>query len=204
MSKTVQITPVASAGSGELKNDNTSSFNGARTDTSADFIDTDADTDLVTNKDGSTWVVGRQFYPFNISSIPKGVRIKSAKLVLKGGTVTAHDDGYFSLCVQESSQSSVSSLSVNDFDNLTINSPTELTTRITVADGDQELVFNKTGRDLIKSILKNETTYLKLVVRTSRDVDNSAPAGYNRKEAINSNTTYLEVTYTRSGAASMM
>ena len=129
----------------------------------SDFIFADRET-------GTNFTVSRQFYPFDTSSIPDTDTISSATFSFYQ---TNAGSGVRSVGLVQTSQASMSSLALADFDTCgAVNSATEGATRVTAtAVQYQDFALNATGLTWI-----DKTGYTKLGTRLSKDLDNSAPA----------------------------
>lgn len=125
-----------------------------------------------------TYYVQRTFWPFDSSSLGSSATISSATFSLYGTTTTADADSV-SIGVIQTTQTDPTSLAVGDYDNLTLNSPTEGATRISAASWNtaayNDFALNASGLSWI-----DKTGYTKLGCRISRDIDNSAPTGLNQ------------------------
>ncbi len=79
-------------------------------------------------KSGTSYLVGRTFYPFDTSSIPANAEISSATFVpyFTSGTSNGQNDGWDFITVVQSSQGTHTTLTTADFDTAgAVTSPTE-------------------------------------------------------------------------------
>lgn len=123
---------------------------------------------------GVNYFSHRVFLSWNTSAIPDDAIIDSASLTLQiSGKDTTNDA---SMCLTGHTADSDTVLADADYNNITLNSPVEYSARSAnwstiPLNTDFVLTLNASG---IAAISK--TGYTKLCLRSSRDVDNSAPA----------------------------
>ena len=153
-------------------------------------------------KDGTTddrFGIGRAFYPIDTSAIPDTDEISSATLSLYANTKQTT----VNLVMSNQTQSNTAALALADYDQITLNSPTEYATRKSSGDYSTSAYvgwsLNSTGLAGI-----SKTGYTKLSIRTANDVDDSEPANatylgiyfYGSTETGTTKDPYLSVTYT--------
>lgn len=135
--------------------------------------------------------------------------------VINGGTVTAGNIHQF-VCTTSPSEFSGSigittqtmanplSLANNDYDNITLNSPTELITRKTIL-GTSKNAMNTWGLNAAGLAAVSTSGYTLFCVRGSFDIDNSDPSASDGEDFIRtryseytgtSSDPYLDITYT--------
>ena len=123
-------------------------------------------------KNGVPYYVFRNFTSYDTSSIPDHAIITSATLAfVNSGKDTSND---FNVCLTQSTAGDTS-LADDDFNNITLNSPTELADRtaaVSTFDASATITFtlNASGLSHI-----SKTGYTKFCFRSSKDVDNSTP-----------------------------
>lgn len=147
--------------------------------------------------------IWRMFFPVDTSALPDDATITAADFKV---TLNGDSTGYSNVGVLiQTSQASNTSLVEADYDNLTLNTPDEGASRVTMDGFSAGQVFtyslNATGLTWV-----SKTGYTNLGIREARDVDNSTPTqiGVNVKLRTSEYTgtasdPYLEITYT-SGA----
>lgn len=203
-----QVTINASAGDGRVF-DNDATWATARSNTVGDTADS-AFLIAQANKDNgdSTFTINRGFIPFDTSSIPTGSTITAVDLKLYVASKDDEETGG-EIGVIQTTQASISAIATGDYDNLTLNSPTEGATRVTIAaistSAYNTISLNAAGRGFV-----NPGGSTLLGIRHSRDIDNSTPGGStdsarNRivcQVSEDANPPQLVITYT-SGAADL-
>lgn len=158
-----------------------------------------------TGKYNNTYSIGRGFFPFLTGTTLAGATISAATLSIYGGSNATINPGGLAIVLSESSQAAGDSLANGDYDNITLNSPTELASRINFSSWStsayNDMALNSSG---LSAINKTAGGYTKYSMRTSLDVDNSAPSNENfiychfADETGTSNDPKLVVTYTTS------
>lgn len=125
---------------------------------------------------GPVYNIIRGFLPFDTSSIPDGDTIVSAtlKLYRDDSIGTFYDTDSTSIEIVQSSQADTSSLATGDIDNITFVSGGTLNFSSTSNNTYAEIPLNATGLSYI-----NTAGDTKLAIITGRDLNNSAPTGYN-------------------------
>lgn len=124
-------------------------------------------------KSGAPYFVYRTFFSWDTSAIPDDAIIDIATLTMQiSGKDTTND---FAIALAGHTAASDTVIADADFDNVTLNSPTEFTTRSAnistiPLNTDFVLTLNAAGLAAI-----NKTGYTKLCTRSSKDVDNSTP-----------------------------
>lgn len=124
-------------------------------------------------KISTTYYVYRTFTSIDTSSIPDDAVIESATLQIRlEGKDTTND---FTIVLTGHTSASDTSLADGDFDNITLNSPTEYanrTSNVSTYSNPQthDFVLNASGITAI-----NKTGYSKFCFRNSGDVDNTSP-----------------------------
>lgn len=131
---------------------------------------------LYTEKTAGMFYIIRSFFPFLTGNVLQGSQIRSATFSIYG------DSGLFANPISESAvltastQADGATLAQADYDNITLNSPTELASRITYASWNQNgynnFTLNAAG---IAALNKTPGGYTKFCLRTSSDVDNVEP-----------------------------
>ena len=130
----------------------------------------------------------RGFFPFYVTWIPAGATITSAVFsVYLYGTVGTPTMGLIL-----TTQTDPTSLAVGDYDNLTLDTPSEGATRVSVTDASyNDFTLNATGLSWLPTPWTDG--YIKLGTREARDIDNG----------LNSTDTYSNARFSDySGTAS--
>lgn len=116
----------------------------------------------------------RGYFPFDTSSIPDTASIEQSGTKFRVYVTAKTDNDDLSVALTGTTQSSVSSLATSDYSALTVNSPTEYATRINVTSLSTSAYNDfEANASLVAYISKTGNT--KLGLRSSADVDNSAP-----------------------------
>ena len=163
---------------------------------------TDTVTYATVNYFWETYNCHRSFFPIDTSALPDNASISAASLFLYTASYNADEDGQ-NFCLVQATQASVTQLTTDDYDECgALNNPTEGAARIPTPATTEvwnEFVLNTNGIEWISL-----TGYTKFGVRSSLDVDNIAPTGYNSTDFQTSESDYdpyLEVTYETAAAA---
>jgi hypothetical protein len=153
---------------------------------------------------GNTCYIARMIFMFDTSILGLGAKIKSATFSVAPTTAARNDVNACSIGLVGCNPASTGSLAVGDWSCSTLNSPTELASRFTVAS-----LANNTYKDMalnasgIAAIAK--TGFTKLMLRYSLDIDNGTTNAYNDIHIYDRNdATYkpkLTIDYEKSGGA---
>lgn len=118
------------------------------------------------------YIMWRDFFNFLTGTTINGDTVNSAILSFFGGSAFSNPDSR-SLVITESTQVDPTALSVDDFNNITLNTPTELADRMTFASWStsayNDLTLNASGLAMINTVSGG---YTKFCPRHSGDVDN--------------------------------
>ena len=132
---------------------------------------------------GGNYNISRFFFPFDTSSIPNGATITVATLTLTAAANGTVNDT-FSVGIVQTTAANTNALVLADYSECgAVDNPTEGATRLPSSDFDttdetNTFTLNATGRGWI-----NKTGVTQLGLRTSNDMDDSAPTvGLNRLE----------------------
>ena len=188
-------------GDGRLYNDENDTWANKRNKTTATSVSVaPASINAPITQNGATGLLARFFVPKNTSSIGAGATVTAATDQIYVNSVTNPDT--VSLALQASTQDSGTGLVDTDFNNLTIDTPTEFATRINYASltapAYNDFVLNASG---IAAVSVTGTT--KLVYRDGKnDIDATEPIGnnfINVDGSTGTNPPKLVVTYTGGG-----
>ena len=160
----------------------TGTWAGARDGTTATLVQNSVSpTALATTSFvGSLYYCFRGIFIFNTSSIGSAAIISAATFSVVG-TALQSNANTVSIGLVGCTPASDNIIVAADFDNTTLNSPTEFITRLAAASFDvggtnyTDMALNANG---IAAIAKTANT--KLMTRNNRDIDNSAPTGENQ------------------------
>lgn len=140
-----------------------------------------------------THYIARGFLPVDTSSLTSTAAIIAATMLLNVSSYSSNADS-ITLGLIETSQAATNTIADSDFDNITLNTPTEFATRIAITGtGDKTWTLNASGLSFI-----NKIGYSKFGFRSSRDIDNSAFASantFNLSYSGSANPPVLTVTY---------
>jgi hypothetical protein len=198
----------AAAGDGSMRfHDGSSTWADMRTKTTGtDVYGTDATSKGAGSENTDRLYLYRSFFPFDTSGLPDDANIQTTGTKLSIYATAKGDSGSTSIGLIQTTQASTSSLANTDYDNLTVNTPTEGCTRVTIASITTS-AYNDfaANANLVGWISKTGSTLLGL--RNSDDIDNSAPGSSesnnithaNSEQTGTSNDPKLVVTYTIPG-----
>ena len=165
--------PTAGAGDGTLHQTGNASWSGTREDGTSDTKVHGAPDNVGIN---TGYILDRLFLPFDTDDIGAGQEVEGpTTMSIASGGVNSDTQG-LTLGLTTSTQADPDALATTDFDALTLNTPTELATRLVVNDmsdvagGYDDWVMNADGYAAVEM-----EGWTKLVLRFSKDIDDSAP-----------------------------
>jgi len=165
----------ASSGNGHLE-ENDANWTTARNSASAEAYSQATGIIFACSYRYGNYGIYRGFFPFDTSGIGSGATVTNAVLSLCA-TGNKWDQLSASIVITGSTQASISSISLDDFNNITLDSPTEYASRMTLAnwnatDGTyNNFTFNDDGKNAI-----DPEGNTKICTRNSLDVDNTTPS----------------------------
>ena len=167
----------AAAGDGTIEATANSTWATVRGDTTG-TVDSGTQPGLFTEhfNPGSNYSIRRWFVPFDTSTVPIGETVTAADIIMflvSAGYSNGDDDGDDFIALIQTTQGSITNLVGGDYDNLTLNSPTEGMTRVDYTslsgalDQDYTWALNSTALGWINKGVGGET---KLGFREGHDV----------------------------------
>ena len=137
--------------------------------------------------------IARGFLPIDTSALTAAASISAATLLINVSAYTSNADNQ-TLGLIETTQAATNTIADTDYDNITLNTPTEFATRIAIAStGNKTWTLNASGLAFI-----NKAGFSKFGFRSSGDIDNAAFASANTFElsyAGSANPPILTITY---------
>lgn len=197
MSTTVQLTTSVTAASGQINRTFEATWSDAWSASTGNGKNNGTNVKLFANKEGdNTYSIARAFFNFDLSSIPQAVEINSVTLTLIWTGEASAADGDV-MTVVASNQVDTSNLQLDDYNNLTLG--TAYSDNQLILPGENKtMTFNSTGLSDLNSAHDSGSLFL-CGVALGSDQNNSPGTGTN-DFSYNSNTSYLEITYTRIGS----
>jgi len=192
----------AGAGDGDVANRNVASFSACRGATTGTTLNQGGDVrTLEFTIFSGNYYIGRAFYPTDTTALTSSAVITAATLNVYGGTASTNADSQ-SIGLTANTQADPATLATTDFNDITLDSPTEGATHKTYASWTNSaynaFALNATGLTFI-----SKTGYTKIGLRATGDINNGVPTvGENYIHASSSatagtsNDPYLEVVYT--------
>lgn len=139
--------------------------------------------DSRSNNNSGQYGIYRGFMVFDTSTVPAGSVLLSGTLRLYWDNQSISDADTHSIYVVQSTQSSTSTLSVNDMANVTLTSYGGSKTAASFVAGQNVITLTSTGLGYI-----NAGGYTKLAIVTSLDYNNTQPSGINAVNTFKTST----------------
>jgi len=166
----------------------------ARNATDATEIATGPVDSIIASKDGTRYIIGRLLLEFDLSDLPIGANVLSATLTIARGAVTDNEN---SGAVLTQCTSTTGVLTKGNYNDITLNTPTELANRLDFNSIPAPIVFtlNANGKTLLETQRTSGYAYVRFMVRNSYDVDNTTPSNINGIAELNTATATLTIDY---------
>lgn len=181
-----------------LKSD--SSWSTARSAASSDTAVTGNSETVQAAKPGANYDLRRLLVEFNTTGIPFVIKVESV-IFTASGTPQNNQESTFSVLTGSTAASGA--LATAMYNDLVLNSPTELAARVSL-DSNPVFTLNAAGRAYVETEIAKENNFIKFFVRNSRDVDNATPTGNNNLQNSTGGNSSIVINYSVSGGNVMM